>query len=182
MSTSCADPIAAERLLEYLQGELSAADEDALEAHLFSCERCAGEAEALAGLATAVARAIPPVLSRSRFDALSGAGLVAQVSELRPGDVTRVVYPPTGRVLVLQLRGADLAEAQRVDVELRTPAGEALTRFADVPFDAARGELLVACQRHFAERFPEDIVFALERVAGEERRPLAEYTVLHRRA
>jgi anti-sigma factor RsiW len=182
VSATCPEPIAAERLLDYLLGELVAADEDALEAHLFSCARCAREAERLAGVATAVSRVIPPVLSRSRFEALASAGLVAQESALSPGDVTRVVYPPAGKLLVLHMRGADLADARRVDVELRTPAGEALARLDDVPFDAARGELLVACQRHFAETFPQDVVFALERVSGEERRPLAEYTVLHRPA
>ena len=48
----------------------------------------------------------------------------------------------------------------------------------DVPFDAAAGEVLIACQRHYAS-FPPDIVFEVtaHRAGG----PVlaARYTVLH---
>jgi hypothetical protein len=101
---------------------------------------------------------------------------------MAPGDVARVVYPSPGKVLVLRMGGADLGEARRVDVELRTPGGEAIARLDDVPFDASRGEVLVACQHHFSETFPQDLVFAMELVSGDDRRPVAEYTVLHRLA
>jgi len=180
MSEACATPIPAERLLEYLLGELEVNDEDRLEAHLFSCAACAAEGEKLAGLATAIGRVVPPVLSASRFEALEGAGLVSQVKAMAPGDVARVVYPSSGNVLVLRMGGADLGEARRIDVELRTPGGQAIARLDDVPFDASRGEILVACQHHFSETFPRDLVFAMELVSGDDRRPVAEYTVFHR--
>jgi hypothetical protein len=182
MSAPCATPVPAERLLDYLLGELSAEDEDQLEAHIFACGQCGAEAERLAGLATAIQRAIPPILTRSRFEALESAGVVSQVTVMQPGDVTRVFFPPPGKALVLRLGGADLGQAQHLDVDLRTPTGETVVRLADVPFDAARGEVLVACQRHFAETFPRDLVFVLEDVSGDARRSLAEYTVLHQLA
>jgi hypothetical protein len=182
MSTSCADPLTAERLIEYLLGELEAADEERVEGHIFACARCAAAAEILAGLAAAVRRTIPQVLTRSRFESLDGAGMVSQQKVMAPGDVAEVKYPPSGRLLVLRLAGADLGHAGRIDLELRTPEGATIGRLDDVPFDARRGELIVACQRHFAERFPADVVFGLDVVSGEERRRVAEYTVLHRLA
>jgi len=182
MSGPCATPVPAERFLEYFLGELTADDEQELEAHLFGCKPCADEAGRLAGLATAINRLIPPILTRTRFEALDGAGVVSQVNAMRPGDVAQVFFPPTGKALVLRLEGADLAQAQRLDVGVRTPSGEVVGRFDDVPFDASRGEVLVACQRHFAESFPRDLVFSLEVVSGDERRRVAEYTVLHRLA
>ena len=180
MTAPCAAPIPVERLLEYLLGELTPGDEEALEAHLFGCARCADEAHRLAGLATAINRVIPPILTRTRFEALDSAGAVSQVNAMRPGDVAQVFYPPTGKALVLRLEGAELTQAQRLDVGLRTPSGEELGRFDDVPFDASRGEVLVACQRHFAGAFPPEMVFVLEVVSGDERRRVAQYTVLHR--
>ncbi len=180
MSEPCPTPIPSERMLAYLLGELAADDEDRLEAHLFACATCAAEGERLAGLATAISRVIPPVLTRSRFEALEGAGVVSQVNVMAPGDVAQVVYPPSGKLLVHRMGGADLGEARRIDVEFRTPSGELIARLDDVPFDASRGEVLVACQRHFSETFPHDLVFALELVSGDDRRRVAEYTVLHR--
>jgi hypothetical protein len=58
--------------------------------------------------------------------------------------------------------------------------GRAISRFDDVPFDPARGEVLVACQKHFAELFPHDAVFRLEVVRGDRREESSRYTVLHR--
>jgi anti-sigma factor RsiW len=180
MTAPCASPVPAERLLEYLLGELRTDAEDQLEAHLFACAPCAAEAESLAGLAGAIHRAITPILTRSRLETLESAGLVERENVMRPGEVAQVLYPAPGKALVLRLGGAELAQARRLDVEMRTRAGEAVGRLDDVPFDASRGEVLVACQRHFAERFPRDLVFVLEVVSADERRPVAEYTVLHR--
>lgn len=180
MSEPCATPVPAERLLEYFLGELTADDEQELEAHLFGCAPCTAEGERLAGLATAIKRVIPPILTRSRFEALESAGVVLQVNVMLPGGVAQAIYPPPGKALVLRLGGADLGPARRLDIDIRTPAGEAIGRFDDVPFDASRGEVFVACQRHFAETYPADLVFTLEVVSGAERRRVAQYTVLHR--
>jgi hypothetical protein len=182
VSAPCPNPIGEERLLDYFLGELAGADEESLEAHLFACAPCAARAEALAGLGVAVARAVLPVLSRAHFETLEGAGLVSEVNVMAPGGVAEVVYPPEGKLLVIRLGGADLGQARRIDVEMRTSAGEPVGRIDDVPFDASRGEVLVACQRHFAETFPRDLVFGLDVVSGEARRRVGEYTVLHRLA
>lgn len=180
MTASCASPIPTERLLEYFLGELSAEDEDQLEIHLFGCATCAEDAGEIAGLATTIRGVIPAVLARSHFEALEGAGMVTQLNVMAPGDVSRVSYPPSGKLLVHRLEGNDFGSARRIDVALRTIDGEVVGRFEDVPFEASRGEVFLACQHHFAEQLPHDLIFVLHVVSDDESRPIAEYTVLHR--
>jgi hypothetical protein len=99
---------------------------------------------------------------------------------MSPGQVVEVRYPPGDRVLVHRLGGSDLSRARRVDVALLDLEGRPLVRYDDVPFDAARGEVLVACQRHFDGVYPRDIVFSVELAEGERREQVNRYTVLHR--
>jgi hypothetical protein len=182
VSEPCAAPVSEEQLLAYLLGELEPSEEVDLESHLFACASCATAAERVAGLATALHQAVSPILAPARFEALDRAGLVSEVDVMTPGAVAEVLYPPSGKVLVIRLGGADLEGARRIDVDLRTAAGEPVVRLDDVPFDSSRGEVLVACQRRYAETFPRDLVFAVEVVEGDARKRVGEYTVHHRLA
>jgi anti-sigma factor RsiW len=182
VSERCGAPVPDERLLDYLLGELEPGADEEVESHLFACASCASAAERLAGLATALNQAVSPILAPPRFEALDRAGLVSRVDVMTPGSVAEVRYPPSGKVLVIRLGGADIKSARRVDVDLRTAAGEPVVRLDDVPFDSSRGEVLVACQRRYAETFPRDLVFAVEVVEGDARKRVGEYTVLHRLA
>lgn len=167
------------QLEEYFQGALGPADEDEVEAHLFSCEACRVEAELVAALVLAVSRSLPPVLSPALFEALQRSGRVSGTTRVEPGQTLEATYPPQGSLLVHRLRLGETSDVGRVDLDLRTPEGGSLGRLEAVSFDAARGELLVACQHHFAEAYPADIVFAVE-LDGDPGRVL-EYTVRHRR-
>lgn len=182
MTANCSKPVAFETLADYLLGGLAEKEEREVESHLFHCASCASRTERLAGLQFAIASAVPPVLSRARFAELEREGRVEHVNPMAPGETARVVYPSPGRLLVHRFGGADLRQARRVDVELRTLGGESIGRFDDVPFDAGRGEVLVACQAHFVDLYPRDGVFAVEVVAGVERKEAARYTVIHRLA
>jgi hypothetical protein len=97
-----------------------------------------------------------------------------------PGQQTEVTYPAPGSLLVHRLSGLDLVRARRVDVKLETAAGAPLGLLEDVPFDADHGEVLLACQAHYAEMFPPDVVVVLraEGTAGPDQ--VARYSVLHR--
>lgn len=180
MSERCAAPVSEDQLLAYLLGELEPTAEEDVESHLFACASCAAAAERRAGLATALQQAVPPILAPARFEALDRAGLVSRVDVMNPGSVAEVHYPPSGKVLVIRLGGADLEGARRLDVEVRTAAGKPVSRLDDVPFDSSRGEVIVACQRHYAETYPHDLVFVVEVVEGDARKRVGEYTVLHR--
>jgi hypothetical protein len=49
----------------------------------------------------------------------------------------------------------------------------------DAPFDRARGEVLVACQQHYAS-YPPDTVAEVRVHDAEGRERLDTYTILHR--
>lgn len=172
--------VSRDRMADYLAGLLQAREEAELEEHLFSCHECATDAEPLFGLAAEVRQAVPPVLTTERFARLEGEDRIGQVNPMSPGQKVEVRYPEAGKILVHRLAGAELARAQRVDVEITDLDGKPLLRFEDVPFDPVRGEVLVACQRHFADLLPDDAIFRLEAVSGGRREEASRYTVLHR--
>lgn len=179
MSESCREP---GELLDYLNGELPEANEQELESHLFRCALCSSRAERLAGLATSLAAAVPPILSPSRFAVLEREGRVEAINTMGPGQTAEVCYPQSGHLLVHRLSGVDLSRARRIDLDVSAPGGEALWHAEDVPFDAERGEILVPCQRHFADLFPRDIVFSVEIISADQHEEVARYTVRHRLA
>ena len=180
MNQTCGKPIPVGGLLDYLKGELPESDDQELESHLFRCAICSSEAERLAGLLTSIADAAPTILSPSRFAGLEREGRIERINDMTPGQTAEVLFPESGRLLVHRLGGIDLGSARRVDIDVFESADsgrEALLHFEDVPFDAERGEVLVACQRHFADLFPPDIVLSVEVVSE-----VAPYTIHHRLA
>lgn len=172
--------VSPDRIADYLGGYLDAPEEEALEEHLFNCRPCAIAVEPLFGLAAAIRLAVPYVLTAARLEELEGEGRIARVNSMSPGQVAEVRFPEAGKLLVHRLGGSDLRGAQRVDVEIADLEGTHVARFDDVPFDAARGEVLLACQRHFASLFPHDTVVRLEVVVGDRSEEASRYTVLHR--
>ncbi|HXV60739.1 MAG TPA: zf-HC2 domain-containing protein [Vicinamibacteria bacterium] len=169
-----------DRLADYLAGLLEESASDEVEEHLFSCPSCASESEQVSGLAAAIRNAVPPILSLERYEALSREGKIFAVNPMSPGEVAESRFPPEGKLLVHRLGGSDLSPAHRVDVAIFDSQGVDLARFEDVPFDAARGEVLIACQRHFAALYPNDIVFRVEAILGDDRGEEKRYTVWHR--
>ena len=99
---------------------------------------------------------------------------------MQPGEHRRAGFPDGGSLLIHRLQGLDLTSADRVNLALSTPEGAPLVRFEDIPFDAAAGEVLIACQRHFGDSFPEKIVFAVERHVVDQVEVVATYVVDHR--
>jgi anti-sigma factor RsiW len=171
---------ASERLVAYLCSELPEPEEEALEAHLFGCASCTSETEGLAGVIAAVRATVPPVLGPAAFEALRREGHPFTLNPMLPGQHADVEYPAPGRLLVHRLSGLDLAHARRVDVILETSAGTRVGALEDVPFNRDRGEVLLACQAHYAEMFPPDVVFVLQVVDAARAGPVARYSVLHR--
>ena len=194
MNQTCGKPIPLGGLLDYLEGELPESDDQELESHLFRCAICSSEAERLAGLLTSIADAAPTILSPSRFAGLEREGRIERINDMTPGQTAEVLFPESGRLLVHRLGGIDLGSARRVDIDVFESADsadsadsaesgrQALLHFEDVPFDAERGEVLVACQRHFADLFPPDIVLSVEVVSADQQEEIARYTVHHRLA
>jgi hypothetical protein len=82
-------------------------------------------------------------------------------------------------LLVFALRG-DLSQADRLDVEIASPTGEPKYLLENVPFDRQRGEVLIACQRHFEDMFPAgDPIFTVRAIEAGKQRSVGEYVVTH---
>ena len=174
---SCATPIPFETLVALWAGEL--ADADAVEEHLFACDDCAAAVEQLDRVLSGMLEMVPPVISAELLDRFARRGLKMREIAFQPGDHGEAFFAAELDLLIFRLR-ADLANAQRIDVEIHTPRLQ--FHFHHVPFDAARGEVLVACQQHFqlyqqpGDADPEFRVYAY---ADGARRRVASYVIKH---
>lgn len=157
-----------EQLVDYWTVELAADARDAIEDHLFACEPCAAEAERVAAIVAALRTQIPPVISADQLAALRAQGIAIEENTFLPGQRTSVTFAPGLDLMIHHLGGLDLADAERISLTVRSRASGAVLHHDPIaPFDRARGEVLIACQRHFAT-LPADPVFDLEihRAAG----------------
>jgi hypothetical protein len=156
--SDCATPLAFETLVAYWAGDLPARESDELEEHLFSCDACTKASARVAAITEVVRALVPPVVTRATVDALRARGHVVEdnvvTSEARSHAVFR------GQDFVIHhLTGLALEDAERVAVSARAEeTGELMLDVPSAPFDAAAGEVLIACRRHFAA-FPPNVVF-----------------------
>lgn len=178
--SACASPIAHETLVELWAGELPEEEAERVETHLFRCDACAGAFERLAALVAEMREVIPPVITRELRERLVARGMRLLITTVEPGGHAVARFAPDIDLMVHVLR-ADLAGAKRVDLDFVSRAGETLSTIEHVPFDVARGEVMIACQRHYEWMFPESAEprMRLRAVEGEPPRILGEYTVVH---
>jgi hypothetical protein len=179
MTTACSHGVAAESWIDFFAGDLDEETGERLEQLLFECPDCASEAERWGAVVGGAGIAIPPVITTETLRALQDRGELMNENVMQPGEHRWADFPDGGTLLIHRLQGLDLARADRVNLALSTPTGEPLVRFEDVPFDRATGEVVVACQRHFGEAFPADIVFEIERRVVDDTEVVATYSVVH---
>jgi hypothetical protein len=174
---SCTDPIPFETLVDLWAGEL--ADPERVEEHLFECDDCAASSARLDRLLGSLIELVPPVLTRPLRDRLEQRGLKMREIPFEAGARGEAVFDLDLDLLVFALR-ADLANAQRVDLEVLDSTGKLQFAFAHVPFDAARGEVLIACQQHF-RHYPgdDDPEFRVYAVDSGGRRRVGSYVIRH---
>jgi hypothetical protein len=99
---------------------------------------------------------LPPVISREQLEALRADGRVIRDNEFEPGVRKTAVFERDVDLLIHHLRGLELADAERVAVVVRSETRGEMFEEHFAPFDRARGEVLIACQRHFVS-FPPDV-------------------------
>ena len=159
MSHVCDKPIAWDALVDYWAGDLTSAESDGVEEQLFACAGCTKAAERVARIAHTLKGAIPPVVSAEEAAALRARGLRVADNEFLPNVRKEAVFTKDLDVLLHRLRGLDLVNAERVEVAVKVEStGDTIFEEMFAPFDRDRGEVLVACQRHFVA-YPPDIVF-----------------------
>lgn len=164
-----------EQLVAYWADEPT---DETLEDHLFACDACTRESERIARIVQAFRTSIPPVVSRADVDALRARGTAIRENAFAPGVRTPARFERGVDLLVHRLAGLDLHAAERVDVTVRTESGQTLFVDAFAPFDRDRGEVLIACQRHFEAFGDPNVAFDVQIHTG-ERTTLATYLIPH---
>lgn len=176
--TRLACPIELDVLHDYFAGELAADEALAVEDHVFDCDACGAAFDSAGALASALRHLVPPIVSHAWLDREQARGTPLRLVDLHAGGETAAEFSHGLTYLVFVLRG-DLAGASHVAVEVCTRDGAPMSVFEPVPFDAERGEVLVACQRHYMDEFPRALRFRVVSGTGEARRLVGEFGVDH---
>ena len=152
---------------------------DALEDHLFTCDRCAERAATLETLTRGLASTPPALLTPERRRRLEASVHPLPVVSVSPGERATIQLGGAAQLGLWVMRAA-LAGVERLDCELRATDGSPLTTHTDVPFDAERGEVVLACQTHYRDLgYPADIRVRVVAVEPSGRRELGEYHLHH---
>jgi hypothetical protein len=138
MTTHTDCTMSRDELLAWWLGELDAAADARLDAHVFACETCANRLTALLQLGDAIRRATLAghfgfVVPRAFVGCMRAAGLTLREYTLQPGGSVNCTIAPGDDFVVSHLH-VPLAGVTRLDVVLDDPA-QGQFRLDDVPFD-----------------------------------------------
>jgi hypothetical protein len=152
----------------------------AFEEHYFGCDACVERAERMRRLLTELEATLPAVLTPARKRRLEATQPHPTSVVVRPGETATIrlgADSPVG-FWVIQ---AELTGAKRVDFEARDANGAPLFAIKDVPFDAERGEVVLACQLHY-RNLPgiQSMHVRLAATDTQGTRPVGEYVLDHR--
>ena len=158
MSATCDAPIGWEALVAYWADDMDAAETDRIDEHLLGCGTCSAESASVAALAGALRSILPPFLDHARLETLRAKGLRIRENPVHPDERKPAVFPADIDLLILKLKGLDLTAATTVGISITVEeTGEVLLAEPTVPFDRDSGEVLIACQRHFAG-YPPNVI------------------------
>jgi len=150
MTPPCQAPISLATLAEYWLGELDAAHEAELDAHLLGCGHCSAALQAFVNLGDAIralvrAGAVRAVVTDAFVQQLAAAGLNLREYRVALNSSVNCTVGPADNVMVARLE-APLAGVKRLDMDLLGPEDEDRERLTDIPFDPAAGEVIFTPQ------------------------------------
>ena len=173
-------PLSGELLADYFARALGRDETDQIDAHVFECDRCAELYEAAGAVPAALHRLLALVISPERLAALLASGAGVRAVPVAPGVPAFVEFTPGIDYLIFRLQG-DLAGASRVYLEASEAELGPVLAIEGVPWDAERGEVLVACQRHYMIGQARALMtFRVHAEIAGSRRQVGEYVVDHR--
>jgi hypothetical protein len=184
---ACPSPIDVGVLMEYWLAALGAEAEDAVEAHLMTCDVCGGRLREMIALAEglrAVARSgsLQVVISDRLVTQAADAGLQVRQYTASHGEAIACTVSADDDVLVARL-ALEMSHAPRVDLSWCDPRGVEIQRMADIPVRAGAGSVI--CQQSIdgAKASPAATMIArlLAVDDGGGERVLGEYTFHHTR-
>jgi hypothetical protein len=179
MTGTCSSALSWDELVAYWAGDLGDDATAAADEHLMGCASCSAQSARVAQVTETLRAAIPPLLTRAALDHLAAKGLRIREMPFVPGERKEGRFPRDCDLLIFRLGGLDLTAATRVAFRLRTEGlPDAIVETEDAPFDRHTGEVLLACQRHYAGLPPNAVAEVHVRdAAGREQS--AEYTIEH---
>lgn len=172
-------PVPHERLVRYWTGDAPEDEIEAIDVHLLGCATCAAASSKIAALKHAFASVIPPFATDHDVARAEARGVRSATNDFRPSEEAEAWLHPGTDLLVHRLLG-DLTDVEKVAVDFVAQDGTPILSFADVRFDRAAGALLVACQRHFVERFPPDVEVRVRRTHRGGASSADVYKIRHR--
>jgi len=183
-ATRCPAPIAFADVVDYWADELTRAEEDRIEEHVFSCADCARElaaAEALARRTAAVVREgrLHSVVTDSILNRLAADGVRIRMFTLEGEAVVPCAVWADDDLVVARIR-ADFTDVDSVTIVTRQASGEEIGRLPDVAVHSGQREILNAFSAEHLRKLPRTRVqvTVTARIESGER-TLAEYTLEH---
>ena len=173
-------------LADYWAADVSDAEIERIEAHVFSCARCALLLDESARLGSSIVQAMQSGLVRAfitddLLNALSRAGVKVRSYTVEPGMSVQCSAWDDDDIVLARLRG-EFRDIAAVDAEFRYESGEPWATIADVPVRTGTSELLLALPAGLVRDAPEQPLRLTLRRAGTAADVLAEYVFDHQGA
>jgi hypothetical protein len=181
---TCAKPIHPDVLADYWLAVLPAAQEQAIEEHLFACEDCSRRLQSTADLAAGIHTLakqgnLPLIVTQDFLDRLHKEGLRARQYSVSAGAAVECTVTPQDDFLIGRL-AADLTGVDRLDLSMCEVSGEERVRLRDIPFRGGVGEVILNYPMAVARQSgPDVLVMKLLSVDQRGERVLGEYTFRH---
>jgi len=183
-ASRCREPIPFEEVVDYWSGDLTRADEDRIDEHVFTCAACAREladAEALARGIAAMVRGgrLYSIVTDSILNRLAADGLRIRMYTLEGSAVIPCAVWADDDLIVSRIR-ADFTGADSVSIVTRRASGEEIRRVSDIAIRPGQQEILNAFSAAHLRRLPATQVHVTVTAhAASGDRTLAEYTLEH---
>jgi Putative zinc-finger len=182
--THCPAPIGFADVVDYWAGDLTQAEEDRIEQHVFSCAECARElaaAQTLARDIASVAREgrLHSVVTDSILNRLAADGVRIRTYTLEGSGVVPCAVWADDDLVVSRIR-ADFEGADSVTIVTRQASGEEIARVSDIALLPGQHEILNAFSAAHLRKLPATRVHVtVTGQTGSEERTIAEYTLEH---
>ena len=182
--TRCPAPIGFADVVDYWAGDLTRAEEDRIEEHVFTCADCARElaaAEALARGIAAVAREgrLHSVVTDAILNRLAADGVRVRMYTLEGAGIVPCAVWADDDLVVTRIR-ADFAEVDSVTIVTRQASGDEISRLSDVAVRPGQREILNAFSAAQLRKLPATRVqVTVTAQIGTGERTIAEYTLEH---
>jgi Putative zinc-finger len=182
--TRCPAPIGFADVVDYWAGDLTRAEEDRIEEHVFRCADCARDvaaAEALGRGIAAVAREgrLHSVVSDAILNRLAADGVRVRMYTLEGAAIVPCAVWADDDLVVARIR-ADFAEVDSVTIVTRQASGDEIGRLSDVGVRPGQREILNAFSTaHLRKLPPTRVRVTVTAQTGSGERTIAEYTLEH---